>query len=110
VIVIKRYVNDLSKDIYWYWLDRENNKPVSELFDSFDEAIVWANERYDKVHLDPTPDRVWSGRDRRKGPIDRRSGLDRRTEIRYELTKNDRRKSVGRRSEDYIVWDNILTR
>lgn len=45
----------------------------------------------------------WDGVERRDGD-DRRCGMDRREEIRFELNKKDRRKSLGRRPNDADPW------
>ena len=39
----------------------------------------------------------------------RRSGIDRRTMLRWEPDKDDRRQGTGRREEDQ-VWDTIRTK
>ncbi len=48
----------------------------------------------------------YAGADRRI--FNRRSGIDRRTMLRWEPSKDDRRDGTGRREEDQI-WDNIRT-
>ena len=42
--------------------------------------------------------KVYKGPERRMG--NRRKAKDRRTEVRFDLTKEDRRKSQGRREDD----------
>jgi len=53
---------------------------------------------------DPKPPAPYRGPERRKTP-DRRQGHDRRDEIRFELTKEDRRSGKDRRKRS--GWDTI---
>lgn len=53
---------------------------------------------------DPKPPAAYRGPERRKTP-DRRQGHDRRDEIRFELTKEDRRSGKDRRKRS--GWDTI---
>lgn len=45
----------------------------------------------------------WTGRERRKNP-DRRQTPDRREDIRFDLSKQDRRKDRGRRKDEQDPW------
>lgn len=48
-----------------------------------------------------TPEKqAYNGEERRMGT--RRSGKDRRVDVRFNLTKQDRRENVGRRAEDVL--------
>ena len=52
-----------------------------------------------------TPEKkAYDGEERRMGT--RRNGKDRRVDVRFNLTKQDRRENVGRRAEDVLpkLW------
>jgi hypothetical protein len=59
------------------------------------------------MHKDPTNPSSYAGPERRK--FVRRAGTDRRTMLRWEPSKDDRRQGTGRREDDQL-WDTIRSK
>lgn len=103
-IQLKRFTNKDTNQPNWYWYDINVAKRASDDFIDKRIAVLWAIKNYGRENIVTVAPKEWSGRNRRlvkQG--DRRSGVNRREEIRFERS-TARRKSVGRRKEDSVHW------
>lgn len=103
-IQLKKFVNKETEQPNWFWLDININKRVGDIFTDKRAAVLWAITHHGRENIVSSQPQEWSGRERRINKNgDRRSGVDKRTEIRFE-PGTARRKSSGRRKEDKIHW------
>jgi hypothetical protein len=65
---------------------------------AYNKSVFEAREISPGYTLDQDGEKKYTGPERRKG--NRRSGSERRTEVRFEINKQDRRQAQGRRKGD----------
>ena len=82
------------------------DKPLTPGIDASDEGSFYMRDigSHDTSKTTGETKKAYTGRERRR--INRRSQQDRRSDIRFELDKNDRRQHSGRRENDFSskIW------